>query len=339
MAMVTCATCNHPVPAGARFCPTCGTGVLRGETALEERRVVTVLFADLVGYTSLAEHLDPERVKRLVEACFERLVSDIEQFGGRVDKLLGDAIVALFGAPVAHEDDAERAVRAALRMQDTLAHHVGELQAPQLEMRIGINTGEVLVGILAGSDYTAMGDVVNTASRLQALAPPGGVLAGSATMALCPPSIHSEPFGVTRLRGRQQDEQSWLLTGADAAGIRPVRCDVPFIGRHHERTLLVAAVQLVRNGHSGVVSIIGEAGAGKSRLADEVIGPLEGEAIIVRTACAPYGDGNVWAPVVTGVAGLFGVDMDARPEELAAVIRGRAGELWGLAADAPTPPR
>src|SRR4051795_10395410 len=150
MAMVACDTCSHLVPAGSRFCPSCGTAVVKADVALEERRVVTVLFADLVGYTALAEHLDPEKVKRLVESCFERLVSDIELFGGRVDKLLGDAIVALFGAPVAHEDDAERAVRAALRMQDTLAHHVGELQAPQLEMRIGINTGEVLVGILAG---------------------------------------------------------------------------------------------------------------------------------------------------------------------------------------------
>src|SRR3954463_4706612 len=121
MAMVACGTCAHPVPSGARFCSSCGTPIEGSHVALEERRVVTVLFADLVGYTSLAEHLDPENVKRLVESCFERLVPDIELFGGRVDKLLGDAIVALFGAPVAHEDDAERAVRAALRMQDTLA--------------------------------------------------------------------------------------------------------------------------------------------------------------------------------------------------------------------------
>ena len=333
--MVACATCNHPVPAGARFCPSCGTGVSKLDAALEERRVVTVLFADLVGYTSLAEHLDPERVKRIVEACFERLVADIELFGGRVDKLLGDAIVALFGAPVAHEDDAERAVRAALRMQGTLARYAAEIKADELRMRIGINTGEVLVGILAGSDYTAMGDVVNTASRLQALAPPGGVLAGSATIALCPSSIRREPFGVTRLRGRQQDEQSWLVTGAAAAGIRPVRCDVPFIGRHHERTLLAAAVQLVRNGHSGVVSIIGEAGAGKSRLADEIIGALEGEAIVLRTACAPYGDGNVWAPVVSGIAALFGVDTEASPEEVAGTVRARAQELWNLDAADP----
>src|SRR4051794_39829504 len=178
MAMVACATCNHPMPAGARFCPSCGTGVTKADVALEERRVVTVLFADLVGYTALAEYLDPEQVKRLVETCFERLVADIEAFGGRVDKLLGDAIVALFGAPVAHEDDAERAVRAALRMQETLTRFVAErgpgsiAGADGIQMRVGINTGEVLVGTLIGSDYTAMGDVVNTASRLQAMAPP-----------------------------------------------------------------------------------------------------------------------------------------------------------------------
>ncbi len=119
--------------------------------SLEERRVVTVLFADLVGYTTLAEHHDPENVKRFIESCFERLVADIEIFGGRVDKLLGDAIVALFGAPVAHEDDAERAVRAGLRMQETLARFAAEragLDEPPIEMRVGINTGEVLVGTL-----------------------------------------------------------------------------------------------------------------------------------------------------------------------------------------------
>ena len=336
MGTVACTTCTHPVPDGARFCPSCGTSVSKTDAVLEERRVVTVLFADLVGYTAIAEHLDPERVKRLVESCFERLVADIDTFGGRVDKLLGDGIVALFGAPVAHEDDAERAVRAALRMQDTLARFVEDTGAdPPIRMRVGLNTGEVLFGTLAGSDYTAMGDVVNTASRLQALAPPGGVLAGSATAALCPPSIHREPFGITRLRGRNQDEQSWLVTGADPAGVRPLRCDVPFVGRVHERELLAAALQLVRNGHSGVVSIIGEAGSGKSRLADELVVPLEGEAIVVRTACAPYGDTNVWAPVVTGLASLFGIDADAAADEVARVIRARARELWGLDDDDP----
>ena len=202
-------------------------------------------------------------------------------------------------------------------------------------MRIGINTGEVLVGILAGSDYTAMGDVVNTASRLQALAPPGGVLAGAATHrpvpAVDPPRAASaSPASAAASR---TSSRGWS-PAPTPAGIRPVRCDVPFIGRHHERTLLDAAVQLVRNGHSGVVSIIGEAGAGKSRLADEIIGPLEGEAIVLRTACAPYGDGNVWAPVVSGIAALFGVDTDASPEEVARHGRGHGPRSCGTSTPA-----
>ncbi len=332
MATVSCGICGHPVPAGARFCPSCGTPVVRVDGSLEERRVVTVLFADLVGYTSLAEHLDPERVKRLVESCFERLVGIIERYGGRVDKLLGDAIVALFGAPVAHEDDAERAVRAGLRMQEALAAFVAETVADSpIQMRVGINTGEVLVGILAGSDYTAMGDVVNTASRLQSLAPPGGVLVGAATAALCAATIRREPFAITQLRGRDRPEQSWLVTGAAPAGARPVRCDVPFVGRTHERMLLDAAVQLIRAGHSGVVSIIGEAGSGKTRLAEEIVEPLEGEAIVLRSACAPYGDTNLWAPVITGIASLFGVDSDATAAEVKAAVVTRAKTLWGLA--------
>ena len=241
MAMIACATCARPVPSGSRFCPSCGAPVGSLNFAAEERRVVTVLFADLVGYTSMAERLDPENVKRLIESCFARLVVDIETFGGRVDKVLGDAILALFGAPVAHEDDAERAVRAALRMQDTLAAFVAERGADDpansIQMRIGINTGEVLVGTLAGSDYTAMGDVVNMASRLQTLAPPGGVLVGNATAALCPTSVTSQPFGVTPIRGREQVEEAWLVTGASASASRPVRCDIPFVGRVDERAL------------------------------------------------------------------------------------------------------
>src|SRR5829696_9945709 len=175
---VTCSTCGAEVPDGARFCPTCGADLqVRGD----ERRVVTVVFADLVGFTGLSEHRDPEQVKALVDRCFERLVADIVAFGGRVDKIVGDAILALFGAPVAHEDDPERAVRAALAMQETMRAYRAEVGAP-IQMRIGVNTGEVLTGAMrAGGDYTAMGDVVNTANRLQTAAQGGEVLVGSAT--------------------------------------------------------------------------------------------------------------------------------------------------------------
>jgi class 3 adenylate cyclase/tetratricopeptide (TPR) repeat protein len=332
--MPSCTSCGYDMPPGARFCPSCGAAADAGRAAPEERRVVTVLFADLVGYTSLAEHLDPENVKLLIDSCFRRLVYDIEDFGGRVDKLLGDAIVALFGAPVAHEDDAERAVRCALRMQRTLTRFVEERAAgvgagTEIRMRIGINTGEVLVGTLAGTDYTAMGDVVNTAARLQALAPPSGVLIGSATAVLCSAAVSTEPFGVTQLRGRDQVEQSWLVTGA-AAGTRHRRTDVPFVGRVSERAMLEAATQIVRDGHSGVVSIVGEAGMGKTRLADEMVASLDDGAIVVRTACAPYGELSPWSPVVTGITGLFGFDQDASTDEIRQVVEAKAAAVWGL---------
>ena len=332
--MIACATCARPVPAGARFCPSCGTAVTSGGYAGEERRIVTVLFADIVGYTAMAERLDPERVKRLIESCFERLVVDIETFGGRVDKVLGDAILALFGAPVAHEDDAERAVRAALRMQDTLARYISERAADDparsIQLRIGINTGEVLVGTLAGSDYTAMGDVVNTASRLQSLAPPGGVLIGNATAALCPSSVDAKPFGVTAIRGREQVEEAWLVTGASASASRPVRCDIPFVGRIDERALLESAINLVRAGHSGVVSIVGEPGSGKSRLADEIVTDLKSEAIVLETACAPYGESSLWAPLRTGITSLLALDPESTPDDIRDLVEKRSHELWSL---------
>ena len=161
-------------------------------SATEERRVVTVLFADIVGYSSLSEHLDPERLKRLIDGAFQRLIVDIESFGGTIDKVLGDAIVALFGAPIAHEDDADRAIRAAMRLHVSLEEFVADqpdLTGP-LHLRIGVNTGEVVVGTVAGTtEYTAMGDVVNVASRLQTMAPPGSVYIGDSTAALASDEI------------------------------------------------------------------------------------------------------------------------------------------------------
>src|SRR5213078_4701599 len=157
---MTCPACGVPAPEGARFCAECGQRLI---VAADERRLVTVLMADLVGFTALSAGSDPEQVKRLVDACFEALVADIVAFGGHLDKIVGDEVVALFGAPVAHEDGAERAVRAALRMQETLARLRREA-AIDAQLRVGVNTGEVVVGALrAGGDYTALGDAVNTA--------------------------------------------------------------------------------------------------------------------------------------------------------------------------------
>src|SRR6185436_8450521 len=185
----------------ARFCPTCGAPRITGHG---ERRIATVGFADLVGVTSFSEASDPAQVKALVDDCFAELSQDVTAFGGRVDKIIGDAIVALFGAPVAHEDDAERAVRAALRMQGTLRAYVDSLGLG-VQMRIGVNTGEVLVGALrAGGDYTAMGDVVTAAERLQTAAPPGGILVGPATRAATAGVIRYESVGPVRARNREE---------------------------------------------------------------------------------------------------------------------------------------
>ena len=316
---MACPVCSQPVPEGARFCPNCGTPLTGAPTLFqldavtdEERRVVTVLFVDLVGFTTLAEHRDPEQVKRLVDAAFARLVADIEHHGGVVDKVLGDAIVALFGAPVAHEDDAERAVRAALAMQATLRDFREEHPDDQVRIRIGVNTGEVLVGTVAGTDYTAMGDVVNTAARLQQLAPPGAVLVGDATKQLCGPSLRFRAHDHTQLRGREGSIQVWQAVAHDAAIVgRRWQSDVPFVGRATELGMLDNIVRLSMAGRSAVVAVTGEAGIGKSRLVHEIVAPFVAErpeTLLLEGACAPYGESNVWWPVAGGLLTRLGLD-------------------------------
>jgi class 3 adenylate cyclase/tetratricopeptide (TPR) repeat protein len=313
-----CSTCGNSIPVGARFCPSCGAPQQVVQSQAEERRIVTVLFADLVGFTTLAEHMDPEHVKRLVDSCFEQMVNVVVEFGGRVDKILGDGMLVLFGAPVAHEDDPERAVRAALRMQTTLAAHVqasGLEGIDDLRMRIGINTGEVLVGTLAGTDYTAMGDAVNLASRLQAQAPPGGVLVGENTHDLTAHTFRYELVGDLQARGREQTTTSWLALEAVAppgAGRRRRR-DVPFVGRPSELALTSAALQLVTDHDRGtVLHLMGDTGVGKSRLVDEVISRFRSERdiTVLEGACVPYGESNVWWPIANALMRSMEFDAD-----------------------------
>ena len=267
----------------------------------DERRVATVLFADLVGYTAMSEARDPEQVKNFVDSCFERLVADITAFGGRVDKIIGDAIVALFGAPVAHEDDAERAVRAALRMQETLERASHELGI-SIQMRVGVNTGEVLVGALrSGGDYTAMGDVVNTASRLQTAAAPGAVLVGATTHAATRRVVQYEALDPIQVKGREEPVAVFRAVDALAPpGYRPERNRATLIGREAELGLLTSSVDnVVRNARASLLLVLGEAGVGKSRLAEELAARAgcDHNALILEGRCVPYGEANVWWPV------------------------------------------
>jgi class 3 adenylate cyclase/tetratricopeptide (TPR) repeat protein len=338
--MPTCTSCDAPLPDGARFCPACGHEV--APSIAEERRFVTVVFADLVGYTALSEHLDPERVKRLIDASFERLIADITAFGGRVDKVLGDGILALFGAPVAHEDDADRAIRAAIQMHESLARFVAEqpdLDVP-LQLRIGVNTGEVVVGNVSGTaEYTAMGDVVNVASRLQTLAAPGGILIGDSTAALASEEILREPVDAIEVRGREQAERVWRVLGRQRRlpRIGPRFHDAPFVGRATQWELLASIMTMVANGRSAIVSVTGEAGAGKTRLVSEALDSFPSRAVTIFSgACAPYGETNVWAPIATALFRRLELDQEAPPDLLREVSRAKGVELYGFAADDPT---
>jgi class 3 adenylate cyclase/tetratricopeptide (TPR) repeat protein len=291
--------------------------------------VVTVLFADLVGFTGLAESRDPEHVKNLLDRCFQRLVADIEAFGGRVDKIVGDAVVALFGAPLAHEDDAERAVRAALRMQHTLASAGGELGL-EVRMRIGVNTGEVLVGSLraggdnrAGGDYTAMGDVVNTANRLQAAAEPGQVVVGPATYAATRRVIRYESLGAFQAKGREEPVPAWLACSAILPpGYRPQRARTSLVGREAELGMLRGAVEVgLTRRRASLLVLLGEAGIGKSRLAEELATRLRRDhgALVLEGRCVPYGEANVWWPVADALrhgCGIGPSDPEDRAREL-----------------------
>lgn len=325
------------MPAGARFCPSCGHSVALGQP--EERRIVTVLFADLVGFTGLTEHMDPEQVKRLIDQCFERLVEVVVGFGGRVDKILGDGILALFGAPVAHEDDPERAVRAALRMQEVLAQFVATSQlvgSDDIRMRVGINSGEVLVGTLAGSDYTAMGDVVNTASRLQTAAPTGGVLVGESTHALTSHTFAYDQFGDLQPRGREQSLTAWLALAATAPPGRRRRRDVGIVGRHSELAIADAALELViRSGRSVLLHVNGDNGVGKSRLVDEVIQHLrdQGDVSILEGACVPYGEANVWWPIASALSDYLDLDSSVPVETMRNTALDRAKVMFPAVAD------
>ena len=279
-----------------------------------------MLFADIVGFTGLSETRDPEQVKILVDRCFARLADDITAFGGRVDKVLGDAIIALFGAPVAHADDAERAVRAALRMQETVGRFDSESDA-DIRLRIGVNTGEVLVGGLrAGDDYTAMGDVVNTASRLQTIAEPGVVLVG--------PDTHDETHAVIRygsegqcsVRGRDEPVPVWrAIEPVGRPGERREEASGPLVGRENEVALLRRATAAgFAKPRANLLLVQGETGVGKSRLAAELtdLARIEHDATVLTGRCLPYGEANIWWLLADAIRSLIGFESDADPSEI-----------------------
>src|SRR3954451_353332 len=274
---LVCPVCGTPPVPGARFCHDCGAVLdVSGVTdPAAERRIVTVLFGDLSDFTAWAEDLDPERVGVVTDRVLAALSRATIDMGGRVDKLTGDGIMAVFGAPTAHEDDPERAVRAAARMQSDVRRLMEEESGGgrRMGLRVGLNTGEVLAGVQAHLTYTVVGDAVNTASRLSDAAGVGAVFAGRDT-ALATMSIASwRALPALRLKGKRHPVPAYELVALHPPGSARVGLgeETPLIGRDAEFGRLVGKLlDVVDGGRTSSVVLTGEAGVGKTRLAVEL---------------------------------------------------------------------
>ncbi|MGH2680329.1 MAG: ATP-binding protein [Actinomycetota bacterium] len=322
MAVHACPRCGADLPAEARFCSSCGFAI-HGENRADERRLVTVLFADVTGSTQLGERLDPEHLREVMASYFAAMREEIEAEGGTVEKFIGDAVMAVFGVPAAHEDDPIRALRAALRMRDRLDDVNDRLMSARgvtLQIRIGVNTGEVLASVdPQPGEPMVTGDAVNVAARLQGAAEPGGILASERTAR----GARGFRFGeVTRLdlRGKEQPVPALeLLEGAAAIQDRGVPgLHAPMVGRDEELSLLLTMFRRsATEGRPNLVTIYGDAGVGKSRLTSEFLVRAEREgATVVRGRCLPYGQGITYWPLAEILKGYAGV-LDSDPPELA----------------------
>src|SRR3954449_6646167 len=315
-----CPGCGAEAQPGAKVCVDCGASLTVGAPAPaapasapapprelpEERRQVTVLFADLSGYTAVAETLDPEALHGLVDRCLRRLGQEVERYGGTVDKYIGDNVMATFGAPVAHEDDAERAVRAALGMQEAMSEindDLGQRHGVSFALRVGVNSGEVVAGAIGGG-YTVIGDAVNVAARLPAAARPGAGTVGEPTYLATRDAFEYTALEPLDLKGKSAPVSAWEALRPVAT--QPVRRAVPLrppaahIGRDFELELLNSLFdRVVREERPHLVTLIGQAGVGKSRLLAEFDWQLaeRDPAPAVRPGrCLPYGSGVVyWA--------------------------------------------
>jgi len=333
--MVACPGCGQENPEVARFCLACGSPLAATGELRDERRVVTVIFVDLVGFTARAERLDPEEVRAVLAPYHDRVRREIESFGGVVEKFIGDAVMGIFGAPLAHGDDAERAVRAALVVRDI----VGELAGGDLQIRIAVNTGEAVVSLGArpalGESMVA-GDVVNTAARLQAAAPVNGVVVGEETYLATRDTIGYEGAEPVIAKGKELPVAAWIaVRELTATGERRLST-ASMIGRTRELAVLDAVWQRAsvdRLPH--LVSIFGPAGVGKSTLAAAFERRVEATgARVVHGRSLPYRESGTYGALATHLMRLSGVFESDPAPVVAQKLRSRAAVLLdGSAAD------
>jgi class 3 adenylate cyclase/tetratricopeptide (TPR) repeat protein len=334
--MAACPTCGFENADSAKFCSECGTALVRVTTQpREERKVVTVVFADLVGSTARAEHVDPEDVRAILQPYHERLRTELERHGGTVEKFIGDAVVGVFGAPVAHEDDPERAVRAALAIQEAIEEMNATDPSLGLEVRIGVNTGQAIVALDARPELgeaIVAGDVVNTGARIQSAAPPGGILAGEYTYRATERALEYEPSEPVVAKGKAEPLTVWRVVGRRASfGIDLADMRSPLVGRDHERDVLVGALSRARGRREPqIVTVVGVPGIGKSRLVRELFRVVDEdpELIVWRQGRSlPYGEGSAFwglAEIVKAQAGILESD---GADEAVAKVSATVGDL------------
>ncbi len=278
---MNCPRCQTANPEGARFCLNCGNQLEASPRVEGERKYVTVLFADVVDSTGLGERLDPEQFAEIMNGAFAFLDASVTKYGGTVARLLGDAIIAFFGAPVAHEDDAERAVRAGLEIQAKAREYAQVTRRDygvDFNMRVGINTGLAVLAAMGGeirTEYTAMGDTTNVAARMQSAAMPGTVLISAETYHLVKELFEFKARGTTKVKGKSAPIETYEVVAPKAVpgkvrGLEGEGLTSPLVGRAAEFRLVAEKVEAVREGRGAFVAVIGEAGLGKSRLLAEV---------------------------------------------------------------------
>jgi class 3 adenylate cyclase len=325
--MRVCARCGQENPEAAKFCFACGAVLAEAGRPGEERRIVSVLFVDLVGFTARSEVLDPEDVRDFLTPYHDRVRGELERFGGTVEKFVGDAVVGVFGAPTAYGDDHERAVRAALAVRDW----AGE---DGLEVRIAVNTGEAIVSLDASpahGDAMVAGDVVNTAARLQTAAPPGGVLVGEETYASTRTAIEYRPAQPITAKGKAAPVRAWLaLTPLGPAGERPLR-RVPMIGRDGELGVLIGIWKRVaEENRPHLVTVFGPSGIGKSRLTLEFAQEVAArDGRVLRGRSAPYGESSPYTAFAAHVKQVTRVFDSDDLEDARTKLRAAIAELVG----------
>jgi class 3 adenylate cyclase/tetratricopeptide (TPR) repeat protein len=318
--VMTCAVCGESIPEGARFCPNCGALVA---TPLEtqERKMVTVLFADLVDSTGLAQRIDPERARDVFSRFFDAATEELLALRGRPEKFIGDAVMAVFGLPHVHEDDALRAIRAGFAIGGRV-RRLGEslgLTEP-LEVRVGIESGEAATGVGPAGQLLVTGTVVNAAARLQSAAAPGEVLAGRTTHALTNTAVEFGPRRDFSAKGFDDDMNGFPVEGLTT---RSARRTIPFVGRTNELTILRDCVtRSATSGRPVLATVVGESGIGKSRLADELVAGLGSEITVLIGRARSYTDTATFAPAAAIIGDLAGIDGD-EPEK----VRQRLAEL------------